>query len=390
MPEITLSPRGKALAAACGLNEVDILTTADTLSAAAAANNIDLSGAVVIGLDVNGPIVAVDNNDLMPLPRAKDCIDLLMACNGVSVALMTGWDLSSMTFFREERLALSRLGIVGEYGMVYKKGEKVTFIYPYSDAEALGFLQTAIDIAAADGLKFAIQGNYSSGVGPVIVEADHNGHLFDHPLVKGRTPTIEKLYAEAKASTKCDLKEGKVIFENKVENLKGIFEALARKHPLTSVRFRRVAGDTVSFEMDPQDKPGFTFADLQKLGEVFTQRTGRRCMVYEDFGIDCFAKAVDEGDYYKQAGLHAYGKDVLGTEKFVKIIVGDKANDAPKVFEGTLFCPMRGTQAEAYAAEKKIPSASVGDARDFAIALAAIRDGAKGAGGCGCGCCCKK
>lgn len=96
-------------------------------------------------------------------------------------------------------------------------------------------------------------------------------------------------------------------------------------------------------------------------------------MVYEDFGIDCFSRAVDEGDYYKQAGLDAYGRDVLAGAPFAKIIVGDKANDAPRVFEGTLFCPQKGAQAEGYAAENNIPSAPVGDVRDFALALGAIR-----------------
>lgn len=385
---IALGAQGRKLAALCGLAETRVLDIAEGIAAAARANSLDLAGDIVIGLDVNGPIVAVDNNDLRPLPGARECIAHLMTCPGVNVALMTGWDLSSMTFFREERLHLGGLGIVGEYGMVYKRGNDVKFIYPYSDQEALEFLQTAIDIAASDGLKFAIQGNYSSGVGPLIVEADHNGHLLDHPLVKGRTLSIEQIYNEARAASKCELKDGKVYFENRVINLRGIFEALARKHPLTSVRFSRVKGDLVSFEMDPDDKPGFAFADLQSLGDLLTKRTGRRCMVYEDFGIDCFTKAVDEGDYYKQAGLHTYGKDVLGGAPFVKIIVGDKANDAPKVYVGTLFCPQSGTQAEKFAIEKNIPYSPVGDVRDFALALAAIR-GEPGAG-CGCGCCGKK
>jgi len=169
------------------------------------------------------------------------------------------------------------------------------------------------------------------------------------------------------------LKDGKVYFENKVENLKGIFESLARKHPLISVRFARSEGGLVSFEMDPNDKPGFGFDDLQKVGNLLTEKTGRRSMVYEDFGIDCFAQAVDEGDYYKQAGLDAYGRDVLKGRPFVKIIVGDKANDAPRVFEGTLFCPQVGTQAESHAAENSIPSSLVVDVRDFALAMGAIR-----------------
>ncbi len=371
--KLALDARARAIAKDCGLDPAAVLTTAQGILDAATANFLDMAGDIVIGLDVNGPIVAVDNNDLMPMPHAKECVEYLMSLPNITVALMTGWDLSSMTFFREERLALSGLGIVGEYGMVYKNGDDVTFIYPYNEKEALGFLQTAIDIAADAGIKFAIQGNYSSGVGPVIVEADHNGHLFEHPLVKGRIPTIEKLYKETASESECEFKDSKVYFRNTVKNLKGVFTALARKHPLISVRFKRVEGNLVSFEMDSKDKPGFAFADLEKLGDALKARTGRRCMVYEDFGIDCFAKAVDDGDYYKQSGLNAYGIDVLRGKPFVKIIVGDKANDAPKVFEGTLFCPQTGTQAEKYAAENKIPSASVGDVRDFALALGAIR-----------------
>ena len=371
---IALDARGSELAVRLGLAEGVIVAEAERIVAAAAENDLDLSGDIVIGLDVNGPIVAVDNNDLMPLEGARECVAYLLDIENVQTALMTGWDLSSMTFFREERMGLPGLGIVGEYGMVYKKGDEVVFIYPYDETEALSFIKTAIDIHADHDLKFAIQGNFSSGVGPLIVEADQNGNLFEHPLVKGRIPKIEKLHEEAeKGGSEVKLAGGKVYFRNQADNLRGIFEALARKHPLVSVRFHRGEDDMCYFEIDPRDKPGFTFSDLQVIGDIITEKTGRRCMVYEDFGIDCFAKAVDEGDYYKQAGLDAYGKDVLGGKPFVKIIVGDKANDAPRVFEGTLFCPQKGSQAEDHAAENKIPSTCVTDVRDFALAMGAIR-----------------
>ena len=381
--KLALDERGKKLAAQCGISEDKVKAVAAGILEAAAKNNLDLSKDVVIGLDVNGPVVAVDNNDLMPLPFAKDAVEYMMGCKGVHVSLMTGWDLSSMTFFRNERLGLDRLGIVERVRHGLQKGRRASpSSTPTSEKEAFGFIRIAIDIAADRDLKFAIQGNYSSGVGPLIVEADHNGHLFEHPLVKGRRPTIEKLFEEAKkGGSKVELKGGKVVFENKVDNLKGVFESLAHKHPLTSVRWRRVKGDMVSFELDADDKPGFDFPALQKIGEILTERTGRRCMVYEDFGIDCFAKEVDAGDYYKQAGLHAYGKDILKGADFVKIIVGDKANDAPKVFEGTLFCPMAGTQAAKYADEKSIPHSEVGDVRDFALAMCIIRAACKS------GCC---
>ena len=120
--ELALDARGKALAGTVGVSESDVLAEAAAIRAAAEANGLDLSGNIVIGLDVNGPVVAVDNNDLMPLAGAKECVEYLLGLKGVKVALMTGWDLSSMTFFREERLGLGALGIVSEYvGRVYEE-----------------------------------------------------------------------------------------------------------------------------------------------------------------------------------------------------------------------------------------------------------------------------
>ena len=81
------------------------------------------------------------------------------------------------------------------------------------------------------------------------------------------------------------------------------------------------------------------------------------------------------GDYYKQAGLHAYGVEAFGDVPFVKMIVGDKSNDAPRIFEGTIFFPQAGSQAEEFAAEKGIPSVIIDDVRDFALALAELRRG---------------
>ncbi len=371
--EFVLSERGKKLADAVSIDVGLICATAKGILEACEGNGIDLSKRIAVGIDVNGPMVAVDNNDLKPLAFTRECLEYLLEDEGVRASLMTGWDMSSMTHFRDHLLEVGAVGIISEYGMLYKNGEEITYLYPSDEMEALEFMSVMIDLCVEDELKFAIQGNYSTALGPVVVEADRNGGLLDHPLVKGKVVTIEDIYAVAKEGTDCELRDGRIYFENKVENLHGYFKAFAREYPLISARYRKNDNGKVSCELDRKDKEGFVYADLEKLGERISEETGRRVMVYEDFGIDAFTKTADEGDYYKQARLNAYGADVFGTDDFVEVIVGDKPNDAPRKFNETLFCSMEGTEASSYAKEVGIVHCDVGDMRDFAIALREIR-----------------
>ena len=141
-------------------------------------------------------MVAVDNNDLVPMPFTRDCLEYLMQDAAVKPAVMTGWDMSSMTYFRDQLLKIPSVGAVCEYGMLFRNGEKIVNLYPSSEKEALDFLSVAIDLCAADGLKFAVQGNYSTAVGPLVVEADKNGNLLRSLSAK----TIDALFADGTIS----------------------------------------------------------------------------------------------------------------------------------------------------------------------------------------------
>lgn len=372
----TVSEETRILAQKAAIPRALVKRTGQAILDVCAKHGIDLTKRIAVGIDVNGPMVAVDNNDLVPMPFVRECLEYLMQDAAVKPTLMTGWDMSSMTYFRDQLLKVPEVGIVCEYGMLFKNGAKVVNLYPSDVKEALDFLSVAIDLCAADGLKVAVQGNYSTAVGPLIVEADQNGNLLSHPLVKGRIPSMEQVYEAIRKETACEWADGRVLFENKPENLRGIYQAFARQYPLISARYSREpqwGANWVSCQLDSADKPGFGMADLERLGEQIRARTGRRVMVYEDFGIDSFTRQADEGNYFKQAGLHAFGKDVFGDDDFVEIIVGDKPNDAPKVFRQTLFCSLAGTEASAYAKTKKIVHCDVGDMRDFALAMRDIR-----------------
>jgi 6-phosphofructokinase 1 len=374
--KFTVSKETRQLAKKTSIPLARVMKTGQAILDVCAMHGVDLSKNIAVGIDVNGPMVAVDNNDLVPMPFTRDCLEYLMRDAAIKPAVMTGWDMSSMAYFCDQLLKIPSVGAVCEYGMLFKNGDKIVNLYPSNEKEALDFLSVAIDLCAADGLKFAVQGNYSTAVGPLVVEADGNGNLLSHPLVKGRIPKMDDVYAVIKKDTACEWVDGRVYFENKPENLRGIYQAFARKYPLISARYRREpqrGANWVSCVLDSVDKPGFGVTELRRLGEQLKARTGRRVMVYEDFGVDSFTRQADEGNYFKQSGLHAFGKDVFGDDDFVEIIVGDKPNDAPKVFQQTLFCSLAGSEASEYAKEKKIVYCDVGDMRDFALALRDIR-----------------
>jgi len=380
MAELVISEKARKLAESVGLSEEHLRRVARDIERVAGENNLDLTNPIVVGLDVNGPIVSTDDADIRPYPHARECIAYLMELPEVEVSLMTGWDLSTMSFFREERLNLPEMGIVGEYGMVFERAGKVKHLYPFRESESLEFMSAVFKAVAPEGLKVAFQGNYSAGAGAIYIEGDVNGNLLSHPLVKGRVPTLRQIYEEAGKDSELEYVEGedKIVFANRPDNMKGLFQALVRSHPLVSVRVNQESGDKVSIRLDPQDKPGFDFAKLQEFAKVLDQATGRSALVYEDHGCDLISKEAREGDYYKQAGLHAYGLDAFGDRPFVKMVVGDKKNDAPRVYEGTIFFPQAGSQAESFAREEKIPSVVINDVRDFSLALAELRRSLKG------------
>ncbi|MFC2075674.1 hypothetical protein ACFLT7_01200 [candidate division KSB1 bacterium] len=377
MTELNIGDKANGLAQAAGIDSAQLRRVAADIEKVAAEQGLDLKLPIVAGLDVNGPIVSTDDADIHPYPGSPECIGYLMDLPEVEVSLMTGWDLATMSFFRQQRLNLPDMGIVGEYGMVFERRGTVKHLYPFRESESLEFMSAVFASVAPEGLKVAFQGNYSAGAGAIYIEGDENGNLLSHPLVKDRVPTIEQIYNEAKGESdlEFDRAAGKIVFVNKPANMKGLFETIMRRHPLISVRTAAVSEDKISIELDFQDRPGFDFEALKKFAARLESETGRSPLVYEDHGCDLLSEEAKTGDYYKQAGLHAYGVEAFGDVPFVKMIVGDKSNDAPRIFEGTIFFPQAGSQAEEFAAEKGIPSVIIDDVRDFSLALAELRRG---------------
>lgn len=369
---IALSEKAKELAKLAELDEPYLVGLIEKMLKKADELSYGLGGNIVVGLDVNGPIVACGDVNLIPFKAATECIDNLMNTDGIEVTLMTGWDISTMDFFKRNKLNLPEIGIVGEYGMVYERGGNFRYLYPYREEERLEFLYGILKVAAEMDVKVAFQGNYSPGSGAIYAEGDENGELLSHALVKGRRPTIQQLYEVAAEKSNVELVENqeKIVFENRPENLKGLAEALFKTHPLISVRVKKQDGDKLSIRIDPKDKPGFDFEDVKEFAKIAGEQIGRNALPYEDHGIDFISKEAEEGNYSKDAGLREYGKDAFENKPFISAIVGDKGSDIPKTIGDTIMFPMKDTDAERIAAEKDIPFVPVVDVRDFALALA--------------------
>lgn len=379
MADITLSNEVKEIAAQVPIDEGYLVGLVEQFLSLAEKNGLNLAGNIVAGLDVNGPIVACDDVDLIPFKGSIPAMQHLMNQPGVEVTLMTGWDLTTMGFFRDERLGLP-VGIVGEYGMAYELNGQTRHLYPYDETEATNFVSTVLGVAADDNLKVGFQGNVSPGAGALYVEGDTNGHLLNHCLVKDRRPSTETLYNSITAGgSNAELAGEKILFENKPENMKGLYDGLFKKHPLISVRVQKEEDGRLSIRIDENDKEGFTFKDVEAFGEKARAATKRDVLVYEDFGVDFMSPKVKEGNYSKDSGLRAYGKEAFGGDDFLPVALGDKNNDIPKDITKIIMCALKDSQADPTVRDMDgLAYLHPVDVRDFALALAEARRIASG------------
>jgi hypothetical protein len=368
---IKLSGPAEKMADKLGLDKQKLVALIAEILEVSRKNDRNVSGNIVCGLDVNGPIVDCDDSELTPYPGASDAIRYLIASPGIEVTLCTGWDLKSMEFFKENRLKVEALGTVGEYGMVYERKGVFHYLYPYNEQEALNFVRDVLASSAEEKVKVAFQGNFSTGAGAIYIEGDRNGNLLQHPLVKGRRPDLETLAKACGPESKVEYSaaDKRVRFSPEAENMRGLYKALVKTHPLISVRVERCGDGRLALWIDEQDKPGFDFEALKKVVPSFEKRTGRKALVYEDFGVDLIAPAVEAGNYSKDSGLRAFGREAFGNDDFLSIIIGDKRSDIPKTLTKTLMAAQKGASAEKIARDENIPSFYPIDVRDFAVAL---------------------
>jgi hypothetical protein len=368
---ITLSGSAVKMADRLSLDKVKLAALIGEILEVCRKNNRNVGGNIICGLDVNGPIVDCDDSELTPYPGSADAITYLIGIDGIEVTLCTGWDLKSMEFFKENRLKVADLGTVGEYGMVYERKGKFRYLYPYSEKEAFNFVRDVLVSAAENNVKVAFQGNYSTGAGAIYIEGDQNGNLLRHPLVKGRRPTMAQLAAACSPESKVEFDQAKsrIRFSSAVDNMQGLYKALVKTHPLISLRVEKAGPEKLAVWIDDKDREGFTFEKLKSVVPDFEKRSGRKALVYEDFGVDLISPAVEAGNFSKDSGLREFGREAFGNDNFLSIIIGDKRSDIPKTLTKTVMAAQKGTNAEKIVKEENIPAFYPIDVRDFAIAV---------------------
>ena len=161
----------------------------------------------------------------------------------------------------------------------------------------------------------------------------------------------------------------RIDFSAELNNMCGLYQALVKTHPLISVRVEKRGEKTLAIRIDDQDTPGFDFEKLKSVVPGFETRSGRKALVYEDFGVDLIAPKVEQGNYSKDSGLREFGREAFGNDDFLSIIIGDKRSDIPKTLEKILMAAQKGTDAERISSEEGIPSFNPVDVRDFAVAV---------------------
>lgn len=323
---------------------------------------------ILVAYDMNGPLTAVHDATLNPLPTTQKGILSIQGENVVE-ALMSGWDLKSLKSFRE-KIGASEMGIIGELGAIFTlRGNKTYEPCPVESKIHYKMKKDLYLAVAEAGLKIAVQGNASTRVACFYFEAESEsrGNLKNHPLSQNISiRTIFDVLEEIEGGAfEYDDNEN-IRFEPSDRNIMIMDYVLSQVFPLTSVRFKK-RGRKIIFWRDPEDDTEFTINEMVKFSEDVIPK-GWEIDPNPDYCIDLVY--IEDGiKLNKEFTANEFAKRIFGEEDFIITNVGDKKSD---LLEGdnTLFFPVTGTQAEEYCEENEIPCVSVLHGGDYGLVIA--------------------
>ena len=183
------------IAFTCGFTPEYIQKKVEEAKEVAKENKVDFSKPVLIGYDVQGPMVRTTDEKWYTYPNLQTAISTIGNHPDVYKALISGWDLSTLRYFRDRRLGID-MGIIGELGAAFEYDKNVYIINP-ARKEHYKFIEKVLEVAGENEIKIAIQGNLSTRVNCIYFEGDEpdRGGLKEHFLVKERgNITINDLY----------------------------------------------------------------------------------------------------------------------------------------------------------------------------------------------------
>lgn len=355
-----------------GFTEQYIQKKVEEVLAVATLKNLHIGAdtPMLICYDMNGPLTSTRDAALHPIAGIREAIGALER-NSVERALVSGWDMTTLAYFRDQRLCIPSLHIVGELGMVWEWEGKIQEVNPIAMQEVYHMKEALFREAARENLKIGVQGNKSSRITGVFFEAEgsQRGNLSSHLLINGKKITSKDIFQSLQKDQGFVWDNGRIIFPCTQLCIQEIDRVLRTVFTLHSVRLA-LQNDKIVLWVDPLDKEGYTLEDMKGFfarilpvpWEVF---------VNDGFGADIIFRDEEGKKVHKETTARLLGERLFYGKPFVLTQVGDRSSD---VFTGenSIFFAQKDTTAEMYCIENKIPYVSVEHGGDYSLILAAM------------------
>lgn len=330
---------------------------------------------VLVGYDMNGPLTDRDSSRLQPNEQVATAVRTVpLERDDVLGAMISGYDIDTLQYFRDQRLELEdRMEVVGELGSVYTADGDVHQVHPGADEDDLIELKQELYEAAADeGRKLLEQGNFSTVVGCTRVEGegrpnDPRGETYLH-VDADPAETTADLWETLKDvdGFRYDHEKDMITYESDHDTTKALSAALRHDHTFLGVRFEELEDGRIGLQRDRTDAD----IDLED-AHAFIEDSlpaGWRTEPNPDWGVDYVSTDVSPS---KERGANSLAQQYFDSDADEYLIahVGDKEGD---VMDGdnTLFFPQEGTPAHRYCEENDIEHVPVRDAWDYSLIMA--------------------
>jgi len=330
---------------------------------------LDFKNPVLVGYDLNGPLTSTRDASLFPRPTVQRAMSYLIGEN-VSKAILSGWDMRSLRYFRDRRLGITELALIGEMGAVYEDSGQIFEIDPISKRIHYEMKRRIYEKAAEEGLKIAIQGNVSTRVACVYFEADEEdrGNLRNHFLVTDTHVTTGDIFNALRKKGNFRYNGEKIEFEITTENIKEIDYVLSKVFTLQSVRLEKV-GQKIALWRDNKDNREFSLEDMIEFSKSAVPK-GWKVDPNPDYCVDL----VFEGDgvkLNKEKTANVFARKKFKSNEYIITNVGDKKADI-LMGENTLNFPQYGTEARRYCKKNGIPHVPVLHGGDYSLIIAEL------------------
>ena len=335
---------------------------------------LNIQKPILVGYDMNGPLTATFDASLQPLITVQKGI-LALHGNEVYKVIMSGWDIITLRNFRDERIGISEMGLIGELGAVYEHQGQIFKMFSVGKEKHYRMKLRVYQEAAKEGLKIAIQGNISDRVACIYFEADSEkrGNVRHHFLVRDTDIKTQDIYEALRRKEEFGFDGKKIKFKPTVQTIEEMDFVLSQVYPLNSVRLAS-EGEEIALWRDNTDREDFTFENMLDFAEKVIPKEWK-IDPNNGWCIDIIYRG-DETKLNKEYTANKFGERVFGTDDFIITNIGDKKSDL-LLGGNTLFFPQYGTEAQRYCEQNDILHIPVLHAGDYSLIIAEARSKTK-------------